>query len=54
MCLHLLADSDAYHEEMGPVPSSNRRLDRALSKAPKAQMQWPLFKARENPAKHFL
>jgi len=26
-------DSEAYHEQMGPVPSSNESLDKALSNA---------------------
>jgi len=30
-CLHLFSDSEAYHEQMGPIPSSNGSLDIALS-----------------------
>jgi len=30
-CRHLFSDSEAYHEQMGPIPSSNGSLDRALS-----------------------
>jgi len=33
MCLHLFADSEAYHEQMAPIPSSAGRLDMALSNA---------------------
>ena len=32
-CLHLFADSEAYHEQMGSIPSSNGSLDIALSNA---------------------
>jgi len=32
-CLHLFSYSEAYHEQMGPIPSSNRSLDIALSNA---------------------
>jgi len=31
--LHLFVDSEAYHEQMGPIPSSNESLDKALSNA---------------------
>jgi len=31
--LHLFVDSEAYHEQMGPIPSSNGSLDIALSNA---------------------
>jgi len=31
--LHLFLDSEAYHEQMGPIPSSNGSLDIALSNA---------------------
>jgi len=30
-CLHLFSDSEAYHEQIGPIPSSNGCLDIALS-----------------------
>ena len=30
---HLFADAEAYHELMGPIPSSNGSLDIALSNA---------------------
>jgi len=29
--LHLFLDSEAYHDQMGPIPSSNGSLDIALS-----------------------
>jgi len=32
-CLHLLSDTEAYHEKMGPTHSSNGSLDIALSDA---------------------
>jgi len=32
--LVLFVDSEAYHEQMGPLPSSNGSLDIALSNAP--------------------
>jgi len=32
-CLHLFSDSEAYHEEMGPITSSNGSLDIALLRA---------------------
>jgi len=32
-CLHLFVDSEAYQEQMGPIPSSNGSLDIALSNA---------------------
>ena len=32
-CLHLFSDSQAYHEQMGQIPSSNGSLDKALSNA---------------------
>jgi len=32
-CLDLFSDSEAYHEQMGPIPSSNGSLDIALSNA---------------------
>jgi len=32
-CLHLFSDSQAYNEQMGPIPSSNISLDIALSDA---------------------
>jgi len=32
-CIHLFSDFEAYHEQMGPVPSSNGNLDKALSNA---------------------
>ena len=31
--LHLFVDSEDYHEQMGPIPSSNGSLDIALSNA---------------------
>jgi len=31
--IHLFVDSEAYHEQMGPIPSSNGSLDIALSNA---------------------
>jgi len=31
--LHLFVDSEAYHEQMGPIPSSNESLNIALSNA---------------------
>jgi len=31
MCLYLFSDSEAYHEQMGLIPSSNGSLDMALS-----------------------
>ena len=33
MCLDLFADSEGYHEQMDPIPSSKGSLDRALSNA---------------------
>jgi len=33
-CLHLFSDSEAYHEQMGPIPSSNVSLGIALSNPP--------------------
>jgi len=32
-CLHLFSDSEAYHEQMGPIPCSNGSLDIALANA---------------------
>jgi len=32
-CFRLFSDSEAYHEQMGPIPSSNGSLDKALSNA---------------------
>ena len=32
-CLHLFSDFEAYHEQMGPIPSSNGSSDIALSNA---------------------
>ena len=32
-CPHLFSDSEAYYEQMGPIPSSNGSLDIALSNA---------------------
>jgi len=32
-CLHLFSDSEAYHEQMGPIRSSTGSLDIALSNA---------------------
>jgi len=32
-CLHLSSDSEAYHEQIGPIPNLNESLDRALSNA---------------------
>ena len=32
-CLHLFSESEAYREQMGPIPSSNGSLDIALSNA---------------------
>jgi len=29
--VHLFSDSEAYHEQMGPIPSSDESLDIALS-----------------------
>ena len=29
--LHVFVESEAYHEQMGPIPSSNESLDIALS-----------------------
>jgi len=51
-CIHLFSDSEPYHKQMSPIPSSNGSLDiplpmrilRALSDAlfrPLAQQNWP-------------
>ena len=50
-CLHLFSDSEAYHEQMGSIPSSNGTLDIALLNVLKAlgdaffrllmQQNWP-------------
>jgi len=32
-CVHLVLDSEAPHEQMGPIPNSNGSLDVALSNA---------------------
>ena len=39
--LHLFVDSEAYHEQIGPIPSSNESLDIALSNAHTSSPQWP-------------
>jgi len=40
--LHLFVDSEAYHVQMVPIPSSNGSLDIALSNAPELASRWEI------------